>query len=152
MPETDYQLLQEQAAALLAGETDWVAMTANLSSLLFHSLPAVNFVGFYRLKTGELLLGPFQGRVACMHIALGTGVCGTAAQRQTTVIVSNVHQFAGHIACDSASNSEIVVPVFKAGQLWGVLDIDSPELARFSAADQAGLEALVALLFPAQHD
>ena len=147
MADTDYDLLQEQAQALITGEDDWVAITANLAALLFNSLEEVNFAGFYRMKDGELILGPFQGQVACVHIQLGNGVCGTAAQQEKTIVVPNVHEFAGHIACDAASNSEIVVPVFKDGRFWGVLDIDSPKLSRFSEADQIGLEGLTKLIF-----
>ncbi|MBM6753955.1 GAF domain-containing protein [Lactobacillus alvi] len=147
MADTDYDLLQEQAQALITGEDDWVAITANLAALLFNSLEEVNFAGFYRMKDGELILGPFQGQVACVHIQLGNGVCGTAAQQEKTIVVPNVHEFAGHIACDAASNSEIVVPVFKDGRFWGVLDIDSPKLNRFSEADQIGLEGLAELIF-----
>ena len=147
MAKVDYEILVEQAKALVAGEDDWVAKTANLSALLFNTLPDVNFAGFYRVKDGELILAPFQGQVACVHIAFGSGVCGTAAEKGATVIVKNVHDFPGHIACDAASNSEIVVPVFKDGELWGVLDIDSPKKNRFSDEDQAGLEKVVAQLF-----
>lgn len=147
MADADYDLLQEQAQALITGEDDWVAITANLAALLFNSLEEVNFAGFYRMKDGELILGPFQGQVACVHIQLGNGVCGTAAQQEKTIVVPNVHEFAGHIACDAASNSEIVVPVFKDGRFWGVLDIDSPKLNRFSEADQIGLEGLAELIF-----
>lgn len=147
MEAVDYQLLTKQAAALLAGEDDWVAKCANLSALLYASLPAVNFAGFYRVKGGELILAPFQGKVVCVHIAFGHGVCGTAAQQAAPVLVEDVHQFPGHIACDSASQSELVIPVFKDGQLWGVLDLDSPQKARFTAADQVGLTQVAATLF-----
>lgn len=147
MSATDYQLLTAQAKALLEGEDDWVAKTANLSALIYSTLDDVNFAGFYRLKDGELVLAPFQGQVACMHIAIGKGVCGTAAAKQEPVLVPDVHQFAGHIACDANSQSEIVIPVFDHGQLWGVLDIDSPKLERFSTEDQAGLVELTKVLF-----
>lgn len=147
MVNADYDLLQGQAQALIEGEDDWVAITANLAALLFNTLDEVNFAGFYRMKDGELILAPFQGQVACVHIKLGNGVCGTVAQQEKTIVVPNVHEFAGHIACDTASNSEIVVPVFKEGQLWGVLDIDSPKLNRFNEADQTGLEGFVKLIF-----
>lgn len=113
----NYELLVKQAQALVNGETDWIANTANLSALLFNSLSNVNFVGIYRLENNELILGPFQGKPACVHIPLGKGVCGTTAKNQQTQIVKNVHKFAGHIACDSASNSEIVIPIFKNKKL-----------------------------------
>ena len=137
-------LLLEQARALFAGERDPLANSANLASLIFHTLPDLNWAGFYWLRGNELVLGPFQGKPACVRIALGKGVCGTAAERRATVIVPNVHEFPGHIACDSASESEIVVPVIKGGRLLGVLDLDSPRLGRFSQADAATLEAVVA--------
>ncbi|HET7732016.1 MAG TPA: GAF domain-containing protein [Usitatibacter sp.] len=139
-----YAGLLEQASALLAGERDATANAANLSSLLYHSLPAINWAGFYWLKGAELVLGPFQGKPACVRIAVGRGVCGTAARDRRTVIVEDVDAFPGHIACDSASRSEIVVPVVAGGKLAGVLDVDSPQLARFGAEDARGLEALVA--------
>lgn len=136
-------LLLEQAKALFAGERDGLANSANLASLIFHKLPDLNWAGFYWLRGSELVLGPFQGKPACVRIPLGKGVCGTAAQRQATVIVPNVHEFPGHIACDSASESEIVVPILKAGRLLGVLDLDSPRLDRFSREDAVMLEAVV---------
>jgi GAF domain-containing protein len=117
-----------------------------MCALLFQVLPGLNWVGFYFLQGGELVLGPFQGKVACVRIALGRGVCGTAAARRETLIVPDVHEFPGHIACDAASRSEIVVPLIERRRLLGVLDLDSPELARFDAADRAGLNAAVALL------
>lgn len=137
-------ILLDQARALLAGERDMTANAANLASLIFHTLPDLNWAGFYWLRGGELVLGPFQGKPACVRIAMGKGVCGTAAARRETVVVPNVHEFPGHIACDSASESEIVVPVIKGGRLVGVLDLDSPRLARFDAEDAAGLGAVVA--------
>ena len=137
-------LLLEQARALFAGERDPLANSANLASLIFHTLPDLNWAGFYWLRGHELVLGPFQGKPACVRIAPGRGVCGTAAERRATVIVPNVHAFPGHIACDSASESEIVVPVIKGGRLLGVLDLDSPRLGRFSQDDAATLEAVVA--------
>lgn len=137
-------LLLEQARALLAGERDALANSANLAALIFHTLPGLNWAGFYWLRGNELVLGPFQGKPACVRIPMGKGVCGTAAERRATVIVPNVHEFPGHIACDSASESEIVVPVIKAGRLLGVLDLDSPRLGRFSREDAATLEAVVA--------
>ena len=133
-----------QTRALLEGERDAIANFANTTSLLYHSLPDLNWVGFYLLKDGELVVGPFQGKPACVRIPLGNGVCGTAAARRATVIVKNVHEFDGHIACDSASNSEIVVPLLRGNELLGVLDLDSPKFERFDAEDQAGLEKIVA--------
>lgn len=143
----EYPLLVEQAKALMAGEDDWIANTANLSALLFNSLENVNFAGIYRYENGELILGPFQGKPACIHIALGKGVCGTAAKNEKTEIVKNVHDFLGHIACDSASNSEIVVPIFKNDKLWGVFDFDSTEIANFGEEDQKYLEKIASLIF-----
>lgn len=143
----EYQLLIAQAKALVEGETDWIANTANVSALLFHQLKNVNFAGVYRFEQGELILGPFQGQPACVHIAVGKGVCGTCAQTQKTQVVHNVHEFAGHIACDSASNSEIVVPIFKQdGSLWGVYDFDSTELANFDEVDQENLEEIAKIV------
>jgi GAF domain-containing protein len=137
-----YSQLGVQLRALLEGERDFIANAANFASLLYHSLPDVNWVGFYLLKNNELVLGPFHGQPACVRIALGKGVCGTAAELRQTVVVENVHEFPGHIACDSASNSEIVVPLIKDGQLIGVLDLDSPTLSRFDDDDAAGLNNL----------
>ena len=130
-----YAELQSQLRALLEGERDFIANAANFASLLYHSLPDVNWVGFYLLKGDELVLGPFQGKPACVRIAIGKGVCGVAAEQRQTILVDNVHEFPGHIACDSASNSEIVVPLVVDGQFTGVLDLDSPSLARFSDDD-----------------
>ncbi len=141
-----YDQLAAQLSSLLAGERDLIANAANFSSLIFHALPDLNWAGFYFLKDGELVLGPFQGQPACVRIALGQGVCGAAAAKCATTIVANVHEFPGHIACDSASNSEIVVPLLKDGRLIGVLDVDSPVLARFDEVDAAGLNRLIALL------
>ncbi len=141
-----YKSLTSQLYHLLEGERDFLANTANFSALLFNTMPDVNWVGFYFYKGGGLVLGPFQGKPACVRIAIGKGVCGTAAEKMKTVVVKNVHEFPGHIACDSASNSEIVVPLIKHGKLLGVLDIDSPQLARFDEEDKAGLENLVELL------
>jgi GAF domain-containing protein len=141
-----YCEIHGQLAALFADERNALANTANMSALLFESLPKLNWVGFYFLRGSELVLGPFQGKVACVRIALGRGVCGTAAERRETLIVPDVHAFPGHIACDSASRSEIVVPLIQDGQLLGVLDVDSPHLARFDHEDGAGLEAAAALL------
>ena len=141
-----YDQLAAQLSSLLAGERDLVANAANFSALIFNSLPDLNWAGFYFAKDGELVLGPFQGQPACMRIALGQGVCGTAAAKCATTIVPNVHEFPGHITCDSASNSEIVVPLIKSEQFLGVLDLDSPSPARFDEEDAAGLETLVKIL------
>jgi L-methionine (R)-S-oxide reductase len=145
LPETKaglYAHLAAQLRALLEGERDAVANAANFSALLFNTLTHINWAGLYFHKGGELVLGPFQGRPACVRIPLGAGVCGTAAARRETVVVENVHEFPGHIACDSASNSEIVVPLVRSDRLVGVLDLDSPALARFDREDRAGLERL----------
>jgi GAF domain-containing protein len=146
-----YAELEKSLAALLQGEADLVACAANTSALLYWSLPDLNWVGFYLLEagSGDLLVGPFQGKPACVRIPIGKGVCGTAAQRRDTLIVRNVHEFAGHIACDSASNSEIVVPVVTGNRLVGVLDLDSPLVARFDDDDARGLEKLVAVFVAA---
>lgn len=150
-----YRELERTLAALLAGERDLIANLANAAALLYHSLPTLNWAGFYLLRSqaarAELVLGPFQGKTACVRIALGQGVCGTAAATRTTQLVRDVHAFPGHIACDSASNSEIVVPLIfldgpRRGELLGVLDLDSPALARFDEQDQAGLEAFARTL------
>ncbi len=131
----------DELRALLAGETDPVANAANMAALIFQRVPRLNWAGFYFLKDGVLVVGPFQGLPACTRIPLGRGVCGTAAQRQETLVVPDVHAFDGHIACDSASQSEIVVPLVVAGRVIGVLDVDSPELDRFSAEDRVLFEA-----------
>jgi L-methionine (R)-S-oxide reductase len=141
-----YRELLGQLAALFAGERDGIANAANMSALLFAALPNLNWAGFYFLREHELVLGPFQGKVACVRIPLGRGVCGTAAERRETVIVADVNAFPGHIACDAASRSEIVVPLIQHGQLKGVLDLDSSELARFDAQDREGLNAAAELL------
>jgi len=140
--QEQYDELTRQARGLLAGERDRVANAANLSALIWHGLPDLNWCGFYFLKGTELVLGPFQGKPACVRIALGSGVCGAAAQERRTMIVLNVHEFPGHIACDGASNAELVVPLVKDGSVLGVLDLDSPRLARFDEEDAAGIEAL----------
>ena len=140
-----YSNLASQLRSLLEGERDFIANAANLSSLLYHSLPDLNWTGFYLLKDGELVLGPFQGKPACVRIAMGKGVCGTAAQQRQTILVDNVHEFPGHIACDSESNSEIVLPLVKDGELLGVLDLDSPVLVRFGEQDARGLNELAAI-------
>jgi len=141
-----YRELNGQLAALFAGERSGLANAENLCALLYQILPDLNWVGFYFLQGGELVLGPFQGKVACVRIAIGRGVCGTAAHHKETLIVPDVHAFPGHIACDDASASEIVVPLLQAGRLLGVLDLDSPRLARFDQDDATGLEAAVELL------
>src|ERR1043165_5238214 len=141
-----YDRLAAQLSSMLAGERDLIANAANFSSLLFHALPDLNWAGFYFVKNGELVLGPFQGQPACVRIKIGQGVCGAGAAKCETVIVANVHEFPGHIACDSASNSEIVVPLMKEGRIIGVLDLDSPMLSRFDREDAAGLEQLVKIL------
>ncbi len=140
-----YAQLLAQARALMAGERDHVANAANLSSLVYHALPGFNWVGFYFYDGNELVVGPFQGLPACVRIPLDKGVCGAAASTRQTQRIDDVHAFPGHIACDSASNSELVVPLVAAdGRLVGVFDLDSPQHARFDADDQAGLEALAA--------
>jgi len=137
-----WQDLARDLGALLHGERDLVANAANTAALIWDALPGLNWAGFYLYKSGELVLGPFQGKPACVRIALGKGVCGTAAERRTTVLVEDVHAFPGHIACDSASNSEVVIPLLHGTELLGVLDLDSPKPARFKAADARGLERL----------
>jgi GAF domain-containing protein len=129
---------------LLAGETDPIANAANVAAAIWQHMDRINWAGFYLLKDGELVLGPFQGKPACVRIPLGQGVCGTAAARRETVVERDVHEFPGHIACDAASNSEIVVPLLRDGRLIGVLDIDSPDFARFGAAEQEICEAVAA--------
>lgn len=141
-----YRQLQAQLSAVLAGERDGLANTANMAALLYQALPGLNWAGFYFLRDGGLVLGPFQGKVACIRIPLGKGVCGTAAQKRETIVVPDVEKFPGHIACDHASRSEIVVPLLKDGRLHGVLDLDSPNLARFDTDDAIGLQEAVKLL------
>ena len=126
--------------AITAGVPYLTANLANASALLWETMPGLNWAGFYQMTDGALVLGPFQGKPACIRIPLGRGVCGTAAEQGRTQLVENVHDFPGHIACDSASNSEIVVPLYKDGALWGVLDLDSPYIGRFAEADRQGLE------------
>lgn len=144
-----YASLSQQLRSLLEGERDLIANAANLASLLFHSLPDLNWAGFYFLKENELVLGPFQGKPACVRITVGQGVCGTAARRRETILVDNVHDFPEHIACDSASNSEIVVPIAKGDRLIGVLDLDSPLFSRFDDDDAIGLNELVEIFIAA---
>lgn len=140
-----YELLAAQLEALLADERDFVANAAQFAAFLFHELDDLNWAGFYLNKGEQLVLGPFQGKVACVRIPFGRGVCGAAASSWQSQRVDDVHAFPGHIACDSASNSELVVPLVKDGRLIGVLDLDSPSAARFSPDDQAGIERLVAI-------
>jgi L-methionine (R)-S-oxide reductase len=140
----DYRRLAAELRALLAGESDTVANAANTAALLFDALPEVNWAGFYFVRDAELVVGPFQGKPACVRIALGRGVCGTAAAERRTLVVPDVEQFPGHIACDAASRSEIVIPLVTQGRLLGVLDIDSPRPARFDQDDAAGLELVAA--------
>lgn len=135
-----YTQLLPQLKSLLQGETDPVANMANFAAVLYHNLPQINWAGFYVLKGNELVLGPFQGKPACVRLPRGRGVCWAAAEKRQTVIVPDVHAFAGHIACDSASQSEIVVPILKDGEVWGVLDVDAPVKARFDEVDKDFLE------------
>lgn len=143
-----YDALARSLEALLEGERDAVANLANASGLLAETLERVNWCGFYLMRGGELVLGPFQGKPACVRIAVGKGVCGTAAERRETLVVPDVNAFPGHIACDAASRSEIVVPILQDGVLRGVLDVDAPETGRFDADDRAGLERFVNVLTP----
>lgn len=147
-----YAELCGQLGALLSGETDPIANAANTSALLFHAMPDLNWAGFYFLHSEtELVLGPFQGKPACVRIAVGRGVCGTAVERAASVLVEDVDAFPGHIACDAGSRSELVVPLLREGRVFGVLDLDSPLLGRFDADDRAGVEALAAI-YVAQSD
>ena len=143
---TDYTSLCAQLAALTDGIPYETANLSNASALLWQNLDNINWAGFYKMMDGQLVLGPFQGKPACILIPVGRGVCGTAVAENKTQLVYNVHDFPGHIACDCASNSEIVVPVHKDGAVWGVLDIDSPLIGRFTEADKAGLEQFVHIL------
>jgi L-methionine (R)-S-oxide reductase len=149
----DYAALAGELQGLLAGESDFVANAANTAAPLFDALPAINWAGFYFLRSGaggeELVVGPFQGKPACVRIPLGKGVCGTAAAKRVTLIVPNVELFPGHIACDGASRAEIVIPLLRNDSLLGVLDIDSPQVARFDAADGRGLERVAAIFVAA---
>ncbi|MBP3292586.1 MAG: GAF domain-containing protein [Clostridia bacterium] len=146
MSNINYSELHAQLAALTDGVPHPIANLANASALLYQTLDNLNWAGFYLMENGQLVLGPFQGKTACIEIPVGRGVCGTAVARGETILVKNVHEFPGHIACDSASNSEIVVPIRKNGEIIGVLDIDSPLLGRFTEDDQAGLEEFVRIL------
>jgi len=143
---TDYTLLAEQIAAMTEGIPYEVANLANVSALLWEEMPGINWVGFYKMTEGALVLGPFQGKPACVRIEVGKGVCGTAVQQDAVQLVYDVHQFPGHIACDCASNSEIVLPIHAGGSIWGVLDIDSPHIGRFTEADEKGLLQVVKVL------
>ena len=142
----NYDLLIRQLRGLAAEESWYVPLLSNAAALLYDALLDLNWAGFYLMREGALVLGPFQGKVACIHIPLGKGVCGAAAQLDQTQLVPDVHQFPGHIACDSASNSEIVIPLHKNGRVIGVLDIDSPRLSRFDETDRAGLEGFARAL------
>jgi GAF domain-containing protein len=142
----NYGLLNQQLQGLIDNETDAIANLANAAALLWQELPKINWVGFYLLKQEQLVLGPFQGKPACSRIPIGEGVCGTAAAMGRAIVVADVHQFPGHIACDLASKSEIVVPLWRDGQLLGLLDIDSPVIDRFDYLDQQGLEELMQTL------
>ena len=144
--KTDYDALEKSLEALIRDVPYETANLANASALLWQSLQDINWAGFYQLRGDKLVLGPFQGKPACIVIPMGRGVCGTAAAEEKTVRVEDVHTFPGHIACDCASNSEIVIPLYRNGALWGVLDIDSPRFSRFSPEDQQGLERFAAVL------
>jgi L-methionine (R)-S-oxide reductase len=148
-PATLYADLHQAIAGVLAGEHDLIANSANFTALVYHSLPDLNWAGCYFLRGEELVLGPFQGRPACVRIAMGRGVCGTAALRRASLLVPDVHQFPDHIVCDLASRSELVVPLIDGDRLIGVFDLDSPRTHRFDAVDQAGIEAAVSLLVEA---
>lgn len=146
MEKTDYRLMGQMLASITEGVPYTMTNLANASALLNENLRDINWVGFYTIKEGRLVLGPFQGKVACTVIPMGRGVCGTAAATDSTQLVPDVHKFAGHIACDSASNSEIVIPMHRNGEVFGVLDIDSPLFDRFSEEDRQGLESFVKIL------
>jgi L-methionine (R)-S-oxide reductase len=141
-----YRDLAEQLDALLTGETDATANAANAAAAIYHTLPRLNWAGFYFLRHDTLVLGPFQGRPACVRIKVGAGVCGTAVREARTILVPDVEAFPGHIACDTASRSELVVPLWRDGRIVGVLDLDSPDPARFDAEDQSGCEVLAAII------
>lgn len=144
--KTDYEMINKMLESLIGGVPHKIANLANASALLYQELPDLNWAGFYLMQDGKLVLGPFQGRTACIEIPVGKGVCGTAVERNEVMRVENVHEFPGHIACDSASNSEIVVPIHGDGRVIGVLDIDSPLTGRFTPEDQEGLEGFVKIL------
>ena len=144
-----YASLAQQLTGLLEGERDMIANAANMSALIYQFLPDLNWAGFYFMREGELVLGPFQGKTACVRIAVGRGVCGTAVERRESIVVPDVHAFPGHIACDSASRSELVVPIVKDGRVLGVLDLDSPNPNRFDDEDRQGCERLVQIFLAA---
>jgi len=144
--DENYRYMVETTKAFIHGETNLIANLSNISSIINLYLDTINWAGFYLMDEGELVLGPFQGKPACIRIPLGKGVCGTAAKEGKTIIVEDVHQFPGHIACDAASNSEIVIPIFKNGEVMGVLDIDSPIKNRFGNKEKEALEAVVKIL------
>jgi GAF domain-containing protein len=145
-PNSDfYHILEKQAQALFMDEPNWLANAANLCALLYHTMPDINWCGFYFLQDSQLVLGPFQGLPACVRIPIGKGVCGTAVKDQATIIVEDVHLFPGHIACDAASNSELVIPIWHQDRLIGVFDVDSPKKARFSPRDSQGIGLLLEL-------
>ncbi|MBQ2686077.1 MAG: GAF domain-containing protein [Erysipelotrichaceae bacterium] len=152
MKQQDYEILIEQLKAMCEGQKYMCTLLSNTSALLKQSLQDTNWVGYYLMQDGKLILGPFQGLVACEVIEVGKGVCGTSVERQETILVRNVHEFAGHIACDSASNSEIVVPIIINDAVWGVLDIDSPLIARFDETDQKYLEIAAGIITAAIKD
>ena len=143
---TDYEVLRKQVSGLLTEEPYYVAAMSNISSVLKDALPDINWAGFYILRGGRLVVGPFQGKPACIHIGIGSGVCGYCVRQDQTIVVPDVHAFPGHIACDSASNSEIVIPIHCGGKVAAVLDIDSPLFDRFSEDDRTGLERIVSLM------
>ncbi|MBA4221736.1 GAF domain-containing protein [Bosea vestrisii] len=144
-----YRELMQQLEGLLHGERDAIANAANLSALLYDAMPRLNWAGFYLMRDGELVLGPFQGKPACVRIPVGRGVCGTAVAKRESVLVEDVHAFPGHIACDAASRSELVVPLIRDGEVIGVIDLDSPDPGRFDTDDQAGIEAIASLYLEA---
>lgn len=144
-----YRDLAAQLTALLGDERDRIANAANMSAFLSMCVPDLNWAGFYFMQEGGLVVGPFQGKPACVRIAVGDGVCGTAVKERRTILVENVHEFPGHIACDAGSESELVVPLFKNGEIIGVLDLDSPRLSRFDAEDRAGMEMLAEIFVTA---
>lgn len=146
MDKTDYRLIVEQAKAFIETDPYYVAALSNISALLAESLSDLNWAGFYLMREGRLVVGPFQGKTACIHIEVGKGVCGTAVMKEEVIRVKDVHEFPGHIACDSASNSEIVLPIRNKGRIVGVLDIDSVKIDRFSDADEEGLRSLAELI------
>jgi len=144
-----YRQLTQQLAALLEGERDFIANAANTSALLFQMMPKLNWAGFYLMKEGELVLGPFQGKTACVRIPVGRGVCGAAVEKRQSMLVEDVHAFPGHIACDAASRSELVVPIMRDGEVIGVIDLDSPIPSRFDADDRAGIERIAEIFVTA---